>query len=280
MGIVEVFVEGKDKDINKCEDGYVVTEDYAVVIDGVTSKSDLDFDGKSSGRYLMELVRDNIKNIGVNISAKEFICELTDIIKDEYTLRGWHDKFNMDKRYRPAVSMVVYSKYKKEIWFYGDCLAAKVAKDGGFSQINNTKKVDDLTSMVRRYIIEAEMRQGKTVSEIIKNDRGRDYIDGMLKLQQIFLNDGGDSIFSYSAVDGWGFNEKDIKVVKVTDKTDYIILASDGYKKLLPTVEETEENLKEQLKNDPLCVGELQGTKLAQENHNSIDDRLYLKLKV
>ena len=59
-----------------------------------------------------------------------------------------------------------------------------------------------------------------------------------------------------------------------------IVLASDGYPHLAPTLAETEAWLDEQRRNDPLNIGEFKATKAFVEGNNSFDDRSYIRFIV
>jgi glycerophosphoryl diester phosphodiesterase len=58
-----------------------------------------------------------------------------------------------------------------------------------------------------------------------------------------------------------------------------IVLASDGYPVLCPTLQESEEQLKKQREEDPLNIGRFQATKAFHPDFNSFDDRSYIRLK-
>jgi hypothetical protein len=59
-----------------------------------------------------------------------------------------------------------------------------------------------------------------------------------------------------------------------------LVLASDGYPEILPTLAETEARLAELLAEDPSCVGVLRGTKGVMAGQISFDDRAYLRLRL
>jgi glycerophosphoryl diester phosphodiesterase len=59
-----------------------------------------------------------------------------------------------------------------------------------------------------------------------------------------------------------------------------VVLASDGYPFLEPTLEASEHRLEWQRKNDPLNIGEFKATKAFSIGNNSFDDRAYIRFKV
>ena len=59
-----------------------------------------------------------------------------------------------------------------------------------------------------------------------------------------------------------------------------IVLASDGYPFLKPTLSESEEALEEQRRRDPLNITTFKATKAFRRGMNSFDDRSYIRFTV
>ena len=57
-----------------------------------------------------------------------------------------------------------------------------------------------------------------------------------------------------------------------------IVLASDGYPRLMPTLRESEKELECLLAEDPLCIGDNIATKGLKVGQKSFDDRSYIRL--
>lgn len=269
----EDFLLGKEKNITLCEDGFVVTEDYAVMIDGAGTPSKMDFKGKKGGRYIMEIIREAIYDIEGDLDYLSFLEEISKKIIENYKKNNVYDILKKNVNIRPMASMVVYSRNKHQLWFYGDC---KALVNG--IQYENPKYIDTVMYEARKMVLEGELLKGKPLGEIISEDKGREYITELLNYQRLFLHARNGSKLAFSMVDGFDFRTEDIKVVNLPKKVDYIILATDGYSVLKPTLEETEEVLKKQLKEDPLAIDQLTGFKTCCKNLNSIDDRAFLKL--
>jgi glycerophosphoryl diester phosphodiesterase len=86
---------------------------------------------------------------------------------------------------------------------------------------------------------------------------------------------------TYSVIDGFPIARRAIKVIPLDFRPWDIVLASDGYPTLCPTLEESEQKLKEQREKDPLNIGpDFQATKAFHPDYNSFDDRSYLRLKI
>lgn len=272
--VSETFLMGREQDISLCEDGFIVTEDYAVMIDGAGTPSPKTFNGKKGGRYIMEIIRDSIHIFDANLDYIDFLDQLNQMIVDDYKQNGWYVDLAQDINLRPMASVLVYSKHKHQLWFYGDC---KALVDG--VQIDNPKYIDEVMLNARKMVLEAELLIGNTIENLKANDIGREYINTLLNYQRKFLHSRDGSDLGFSMVDGFDFRIEDIKVVDLPNDINTLILSSDGYSILKPTLEETELILKEQLEKDPLAINELKGFKPLAPGANSIDDRAYIKLR-
>lgn len=62
MKIIETMLCGKF-DQQRCEDSLFVSDDFVAVIDGVSSKTDFRFEGKTTGKLASELRSGNLENI-------------------------------------------------------------------------------------------------------------------------------------------------------------------------------------------------------------------------
>ena len=59
---------------------------------------------------------------------------------------------------------------------------------------------------------------------------------------------------------------------------DEVVLATDGYPVLCPTLQATENALAQLLHDDPLLIHHYQATKAHMHGNNSFDDRAYLRV--
>ncbi len=263
MKILEKFIKGKKNNQELCEDMLFVNEHFIAVADGVTSKSERLFDGKSGGKSAVEAVCDALKNMPCDTDAYEAAELFTQAIAELYD--GEPDG-------SAAAGIIVFSKAKGEIWSIGDC---QCIINGQF--FSHEKAVDRVLSNMRALVLEAELKTGATVNELLKNDIGREYILPALKNQHIFAN--SDGAFSYGVLNGKSVPRDKVVIYKVFEG-DEIVLASDGYPKLFDNLSESEKYLEKELKENPLCIGNYCSTKGLQKNCNSFDDRTFIKFKV
>lgn len=277
MKVIESKIEGK-KSPESCEDGLVVTADFIAVIDGSTSKTPhhLSPDMKN-GRYAMVLISEYIQHELKPESTVEDFCEgVTSYIYNKvYRQQGIEEQMQAHLEERLTASAILYSKAKNEVWMVGDCQAII---DGKLYE--NNKPFEDIVARRRVELI----RQGFTPQEARKTIEPL-LIQAMLEGQNK----------TYTVIDGFPIYQKGVKVVSLnapqknveTDVADSlplptkeIVLASDGYPFLKPTLTESEEALAHLLAYDPQCTHEFIATKGIVVGNKSFDDRTYIRFQI
>lgn len=277
MKVIESKIEGK-KSPESCEDGLVVTADFIAVIDGSTSKTPhhLSPDMKN-GRYAMVLISEYIQHELKPESTVEDFCEgVTSYIYNKvYRQQGIEEQMQAHPEERLTASAILYSKAKNEVWMVGDCQAII---DGKLYE--NNKPFEEIVARRRVELI----RQGFTPQEARKTIEPL-LIQAMLEGQNK----------TYTVIDGFPIYQKGVKVVSLnapqknveTDVADSlphptkeIVLASDGYPFLKPTLAESEEALAHLLAYDPQCTHEFIATKGIVEGNKSFDDRTYIRCQI
>lgn len=271
--VEEIFIEGKKGLSSECEDRIVITDHFVSIIDGATSKSDLLFDGKTTGRMAGELIESVIKSSDTGISFDDFVEAVNNTFQDFYQSNNLLEQVLKNPVDRLNASMVIYNAGLGEIWLIGDCQAIVNGQ-----WLENNKKIDTTLAELRSLILELAFNEGSSIEELLKNDVGREYIYPLLKKQSKFQNSDIESDFSYGVVDGFPIDPRGIKKVKVREPE--ISLGSDGYPRLFPTLEESERHLWDILETDPLCFRKFKSTKGLQQGLLSFDDRAYVRLKV
>lgn len=277
MKVIESKIKGK-KSPESCEDGLVVTADFIAVIDGSTSKTPhhLSPDMKN-GRYAMVLISEYIQHELKPESTVEDFCEgVTSYIYNKvYRQQGIEEQMQAHPEERLTASAILYSKAKNEVWMVGDCQAII-----GGKLYENNKPFEDIVARRRVELI----RQGFTPQEARKTIEPL-LIQAMLEGQNK----------TYTVIDGFPIYQKGVKVVSLnapqknveTDVADSlplptkeIVLASDGYPFLKPTLTESEEALAHLLAYDPQCTHEFIATKGIVVGNKSFDDRTYIRFQI
>lgn len=293
MKIIESSIIGK-KSQEACEDGMVVTDDFIAVIDGSTSKTPkhLNPDMKN-GRYAMMLISEYIQEeLKADASVDEFCQGVTAYIYNKvYEKLGVKERLKEHPEERLTASAILYSRIRNEVWMVGDCQAIIAGK-----LYENGKPYEEKIARKRVELIE----QGLSPADARKQIEPL-LIKAMLSGQNQ----------TYTVIDGFPIYREGVKVVSVSDfcsvqnsvsSSDFcsvqdtvscsdsasasdtipsssseIVLASDGYPFLKPTLAASEAALAEQIANDPQNIHSFIATKGIVEGNKSFDDRTYIR---
>ena len=294
MKIIESSIIGK-KSQEACEDGMVVTDDFIAVIDGSTSKTPkhLNPDMKN-GRYAMMLISEYIREeLKADASVDDFCQGGTAYIYNKvYEKLGVEERLQEHPEERLTASAILYSRTRNEVWMVGDCQAiidGKLYENGKpYEQEIARKRVE----LIEQGLSPAEAR--KQIEPLL--------IKAMLSGQNR----------TYTVIDGFPIYREGVKVVSVSDScsvqdsvqdsvpasdsvpcsdsvsasgtifvsSSEIVLASDGYPFLEPTLAASEASLAEQIANDPQNIHSFIATKGIVEGNKSFDDRTYIRFSV
>ena len=287
MKIIESSIIGK-KSPEACEDGMVITDDFIAVIDGSTSKTPkhLNPDMKN-GRYAMMLISEYIREeLKADASVDDFCQGVTAYIYNKvYEKLGVEERLKEHPEERLTASAILYSRTRNEVWMVGDCQAiidGKLYENGKpYEQAIARKRVE----LIEQGLSPAEAR--KQIEPLL--------IEAMLSGQNQ----------TYTVIDGFPIYREGVKVVSVSDScsvqdtvpasdtvpcsdsvsasgtifvsSSEIVLASDGYPFLKPTLAASEAALAEQIANDPQNIHSFIATKGIVEGNKSFDDRTYIR---
>ena len=293
MKIIESSIIGK-KSQEVCEDGMVITDDFIAVIDGSTSKTPkhLNPDMKN-GRYAMMLISEYIREeLKADASVDDFCQGVTAYIYNKvYEMLGVEERLKEHPEERLTASAILYSRTRNEVWMVGDCQAiidGKLYENGKpYEQEIARKRVE----LIEQGLSPAEAR--KQIEPLL--------IEAMLSGQNQ----------TYTVIDGFPVYREGVKVVSVSDScsvqdsvsssdscsvqdpvscsgsasasdtipssSSEIVLASDGYPFLKPTLAASEAALAEQIANDPQNIHSFIATKGIVEGNKSFDDRTYIR---
>ena len=287
MKIIESSIIGK-KSQEACEDGMVITDDFIAVIDGSTSKTPkhLNPDMKN-GRYAMMLISEYIREeLKADASVDDFCQGVTAYIYNKvYEKLGVEERLKEHPEERLTASAILYSRTRNEVWMVGDCQAII---DGKLYE--NGKPYEEKIARKRVELIE----QGLSPAE------ARKQIEPLLIKAMISGQNQ-----TYTVIDGFPIYREGVKVVSVSDScsvqdsvpasdsvhcsdsvsasgtisvsSSEIVLASDGYPFLKPTLAASEAALAEQIANDPQNIHSFIATKGIVEGNKSFDDRTYIR---
>jgi len=258
----------------KSEDGIVITNDFIAVIDGSTSKATRQWSRRmSNGRYAMTVVSRVIRKMPPDTSCHQFCVSATKAIRDVY-LPFWKltgrktaaEDLATHPEERLCASAIIYSCRRREIWLVGDCQCLV-----GGQLCENPKPYEQTLAEHRAAHVRQLLAEGKTPDEILADDQARAaIIPEMLKAMQ-------NQNKTYAVIDGFPIPEAKVPIITLDFRPWEIVLASDGYPFLCPTLEESENRLALQKQNDPLNISEFKATKGFVPGNNSFDDRTYIR---
>ena len=290
MKIIESSIIGK-KSPEACEDGMVVTDDFIAVIDGSTSKTPkhLNPDMKN-GRYAMMLISEYIREeLKADASVDDFCQGVTAYIYNKvYEKLGVEERLKKHPEERLTASAILYSRTRNEVWMVGDCQAIIAGKLNENGKPYEEKIARKRVELIEQGLSSAEAR--KQIEPLL--------IKAMLSGQNQ----------TYTVIDGFPIYREGVKVVSVSDScsvqdpvpasdsvpcsgsvsasgtisvsSSEIVLASDGYPFLEPTLAASEAALAEQIANDPQNIHSFIATKGIVEGNKSFDDRTYIRFSV
>jgi hypothetical protein len=273
--IKEQSLIGKTGNDEECEDAIYIGPSFVAVIDGATSKTDRQWDGKTGGRIAAETLKEAFARIPSDATAREAVDLLTAAIKDLYERYQVLETVRTDPVQRATACFVAISFARKEVWFVGDCQCLLNQE-----LVLNVKKIDTITANARSMFLEAEIAQGKTIEELLQHDTGRAFILPLLERQMLFQNTPNAGQYGFSIIDGFDVSEEGIRIHPLSANIQTIVLASDGYPFLKETLEASETALQEILLDDPLLFRTYKSTKGMTQGNVSFDDRAYVKLSV
>ena len=255
MTITEQFICATHT-ADDCEDGIVVSNDFAAVIDGSTSKTPTRLDhSMKNGRFAMILISEYIKHMPANYTMYDFCRGITFRIAEEYNKRGITERMAEHPEERLTASAIIYSNCRKEVWMVGDCQAII---DGTY--YDNSKPYEQEIAIQRATLIKKGMSP-KDARRAIEPQLIKAMLEGQNR--------------QYAVIDGTPIYMPGTRIVKASHS---VVLASDGYPTLLPTLSESEEALAQHLTEDPQNIGDFVATKGLVEGNISFDDRAYIKL--
>ena len=257
----------------------VVTDDFIAVIDGSTSKTPkhLNPDMKN-GRYAMMLISEYIREeLKADASVDDFCQGVTAYIYNKvYEKLGVEERLKEHPEERLTASAILYSRTRNEVWMVGDCQAIIAGK-----LYENGKPYEEEIARKRVELIE----QGLSPAEARKQIEPL-LIKAMLSGQNQ----------TYTVIDGFPVYREGVKIVALKMKPasssietyfqeqpkpvlspNEVVLASDGYPFLMPTLAASEAALAEQIANDPQNIRSFIATKGIVEGNKSFDDRTYIR---
>ena len=305
MKIIESSIIGK-KSSEACEDGMVVTDDFIAVIDGSTSKTPkhLNPDMKN-GRYAMMLISEYIREeLKADASVDDFCQGVTAYIYNKvYEKLGVEERLKEHPEERLTASAILYSRTRNEVWMVGDCQAiidGKLYENGKpYEQEIARKRVElmeqglspaEARKQIEPLLIKAMLsgqnqtytvidgfpiyREGVKVVSVSDSSSVQGSVSSS---DSSSVQDSVSSSDSCSVQDPVSCSGSASASDTIPSSSSEIVLASDGYPFLKPSLAASEAALAEQIANDPQNIHSFIATKGIVEGNKSFDDRTYIR---
>ena len=217
----------------------------------------------------MQLTARYIRRMPKDTTCEGFLRGVTAYIRKHYK-KSMLPRLAEHPEDRLTCSAIVFSRLNHEIWMVGDC---QCLINGEL--FDNPKPAEAELAAMRAEEVKRLLAEGMTQDELLCNDIARQVMIPRMVESMKQQN------ITYSVIDGFPIARQAIKIIPLDFRPWDIVLASDGYPTLCPTLEESEQKLQEQREKDPLNIGpDFQATKAFHPDYNSFDDRSYLRLKV
>ena len=221
-----------------------------------------------------------IQELKADALADDFCQGITHYICDKvYKPLGVAERLLQHPEERLTASAVIYSRARQEVWMVGDCqaiIAGKLYENGKpYEQEIARKRVE----LIEQGLSPAEAR--KQIEPLL--------IEAMLSGQNQ----------TYTVIDGFPIYREGVKVVALKTKPvsssietyfqeqtkpvsspNEVVLASDGYPFLKPTLAASEAALVHLIAHDPQCIHDFIATKGLVAGNKSFDDRTYIRFRV
>ncbi|MDK6804285.1 hypothetical protein [Aerococcus sp. UMB7834] len=246
---------------------------FIAVIDGESAKSSICFDGQAPGKLAAQMIQQVLADLHPRASWDHFIQEVNLSIQDYYALKQTDPKL---KAVGLQAVAVVYSRQRQEIWLIGDCQALV-----GGQHYSQPRPADQILAHMRRLIAYTEMRIDHKApdSYFAQEDSAHLQVLPWLVRTSEFAN-RTDTPYGYAVLNGDPIPADLIQIIPVDGKDSVeIVLASNGYPELAPSLEASESQLQALLAQDPHLINQYIATR-GQGQFASFDDRAYVRFRV
>lgn len=268
--IIEQFLRAKRADADRCEDVMVITEHFAAIIDGATSKSAQAAERHTPGRLLAQALAIAVREWEPAATARAAIDHLTAAAK------RLNDQRLQSNEELASASVIVLSYARREVWRVGDCLLRI-----GSTEYPPKNDLERSVASVRAAYNQIMLRTGKTIADLQARDVGRELVLPLLRTQNVLANDGaGRSGFAFGVINGVPVPDAHLEIVTLPTGSHDVVMCSDGYPHAYASLEEAESRLSAALEADPLCIAEIIATKGIGFDDQSYDDRAYMRVRV
>ena len=266
---IESTTKSKTGDERGNHDGLVVNGSYIAVIDAYQARGYRGWNGKPAGIFAKDIICSTLENLVGGAEAQEVFRTLEEKLQEE-TAKAMAEMKDSQVYAYPMARVLVYSADKRQIWRLGD---SPFVVDGEL----NFEQSDAIKAMIakRAEVTEKFLANDRTdLKDLVNNDYGRTSIMEDLVAEERRV-DGVECLSGRADVD-MDVLLSNVEVFQLEPDQE-VILASDGYPRLLPTLDECEDWLAAERARDPLFIHDYQAIRTAKDEEANYDDRTYVR---
>ena len=263
--VLEQLVESKRPGF-VAEDIVAGTDDFVVVLDGVTGKDGSLFRGLTGGRFAAETVLRAIEKLDRHADARTAVNLVSEALHDA-VIR----ELGAFPPPPPGTQLAVYSAARAEVWRVGDVHV----RLGSFHLHTPAPPTDEIATNFRAAVLEAFLAEGASEDALADNDPSWALLLPLLSRQDLFANAATAHPLGYGVINGLKVPDRHLSVFPVASGME-VVLATDGYLSAEGTLDEAEAELASVLAEDRLLIRRYKGFRAAPPG-GSFDDRGWIR---
>ena len=269
---IEYTTVSKTGDERGNHDGIVIDDKFLAVIDAYQARGYRGWHNKPAGIFAKNLICQALVEQPADAEAADVVRALEELLLEQ-TASAIEQMQDKQVYAYPMTRLLIYSAAKKQIWRLGD---SPFVVDG---ELNfNRSEALQQAALKRAEVAEKFLANDRTdLKDMVNNDYGRTSIMEDIVAEERRV-DGVECLSGNPETD-MDTLLSNVEVFQLEDGQE-VILASDGYPRLLGTIEDSEEWLAEERKRDPLFVRDYKALRTAKDEEAGYDDRSYVRFVV
>lgn len=268
---IECATVSKTGDSRGNHDAVVVNENYIGVIDAYQARGWRAWDGKPAGIFARDIIVAGLEALIADTSAEDAIRTLEHALQGEsaHAMQAMDDEVVAF----PMARLLVYSVAHKQIWRLGD---SPFAIDGElhYELSPALQEAAAKRCEVMKHFLE---NPKSDLKDLVNNDYGRSAAMDLIVAEERRV-DGVEVLSGRPDVDIDTLLSH-LEVVDVASGQE-LILATDGFPRVLATLEESQAWFAAQRARDPLFINDFKSLRGASDDEAGYDDRSYVRFLV
>jgi hypothetical protein len=270
--LIESTTVSKTGDVRGNHDGIVVNENYIAVIDAYQARGWRAWDGKPAGIFAKDSIVSEFDALPAGLSATDAVQVLEEQLQVQ-SARAVESMDDAEVISYPMARLLVYSVALGQIWRLGD---SPFVVDGELHRSMSQALQEAVKK--RCEVMDHFLKNVRSdLKDLVNNDYGRSAAMDLIVAEEHRV-DGVEVLSGRPNVD-MDMLLSNIEVFTV-EKGQEVILATDGFPHILPTLDESEDWLAAQRARDPLFIKDFQSLRGASDDEAGYDDRSYVRFIV